>query len=267
MLVVCATGLILTHAWLALILLRRSKSSHPSQAKVPLLVEYLWTLLPAIALIALALIGQQVWSTFRTGPTSPHLPILIIGQQYQWNFIYPGLDRTLGQYLRFPNPTDPTWPPTRTGTPRTFAGVPGPAFLPPDQAARAISDYIEQLNPLGQDPASPAAADDNTTPTPGRPLELPADTDIELLIGSKDVIHAVSIPAFRLKMDALPGHTTRLRFRTPPTSTAITFELMCMEFCGLGHSIMRADVILLPADQWHSKYSTAIPNALTMEAK
>ena len=261
MLVVCLGGLLLVHGWLMVAFLRRGSRRTPQRnnltLKVPSPLEWFWTMVPAVLLIGLTLIGQRTWLDYRSPNLNAPLPILVIGQQYQWNFIYPGPDRTLGSYLRYPSPTDPLWPATVGGKAVKFAGVPGPAHLPAAQAASAISDYIEQLNPLGQDHASPGAADDNLSRIPGRPLELPADTNIELLLGSKDVVHALAIPALRLKMDALPGHTTRLRFRTPAVTAPQTLELMCMEFCGLGHSAMRADVILLPAEQWHAKYSAA----------
>jgi cytochrome c oxidase subunit 2 len=60
---------------------------------------------------------------------------------------------------------------------------------------------------------------------------------------SLDVIHSAYIPAFRIKEDVVPGMTTHLWF-TP--REAGSFDLFCTEYCGVGHSHMRATVEVLP---------------------
>lgn len=56
-------------------------------------------------------------------------------------------------------------------------------------------------------------------------------------LGSLDVVHSFSVPAFRLKQDAVPGRTIRGWFR--PTMMG-TFDIQCAEICGLGHGFMAA---------------------------
>lgn len=74
---------------------------------------------------------------------------------------------------------------------------------------------------------------------------LPVGRTIRFEITSRDVIHSVWIPAFRLKQDAVPGRTTLLT--VTPTETG-TFEedfnlrLQCAELCGTGHARMFAPV-------------------------
>ena len=43
-------------------------------------------------------------------------------------------------------------------------------------------------------------------------LHVPVGQPVKLIIGSEDVIHAYYIPAFRMKMDAVPGRTTTMWF-------------------------------------------------------
>jgi cytochrome c oxidase subunit 2 len=52
-----------------------------------------------------------------------------------------------------------------------------------------------------------------------------------------DVIHDFWVPAFRMKIDAVPGITTK--YRITPSRTG-TYPVVCAELCGLGHSVMRS---------------------------
>jgi cytochrome c oxidase subunit 2 len=67
-------------------------------------------------------------------------------------------------------------------------------------------------------------------------LYLPQGKQVRFDIQSKDVLHDFWVPAFRQKIDAVPGITTR--FRVKPEKTG-TFPVVCAELCGLGHSVMR----------------------------
>jgi cytochrome c oxidase subunit 2 len=59
---------------------------------------------------------------------------------------------------------------------------------------------------------------------------------------SQDVIHSFSVPAFRVKQDVLPGMYTDLWFT--PTETG-SFSLFCDQYCGLDHSKMIGDVVVM----------------------
>jgi len=105
----------------------------------------------------------------------------------------------------------------------------------------------------------PAAGTEVTT------LRLPRGRTVDLSMRSKDVIHSFWVPEFGQKMDLLPWpdhpvpageqlksfeHPTKL----PITPTKVgTFSIICTELCGLGHSLMRSKVIVMPAaafDRW-----------------
>lgn len=58
---------------------------------------------------------------------------------------------------------------------------------------------------------------------------------------SKDVIHGFSVPAFRLKQDAIPGRVITGWFK--PTLTG-TFDVQCAEICGVGHGLMPARIVI-----------------------
>jgi cytochrome c oxidase subunit 2 len=81
-------------------------------------------------------------------------------------------------------------------------------------------------------------------------LYLPKDKQVNFEIQSKDVLHDFWVPAFRQKIDAVPGITTK--FVVKPTRAG-TFPVVCAELCGLGHSVMRQSAhVVAPGefDKW-----------------
>jgi cytochrome c oxidase subunit 2 len=88
-------------------------------------------------------------------------------------------------------------------------------------------------------------------------LVLPVDRPIEFKIKTEDVIHSFWVPQFRLKSDAVPGLTTRIRV-TPDREGR--YEVVCAELCGIGHATMRQFVRVIPAgefDAWVSRQRRA----------
>ncbi len=78
-------------------------------------------------------------------------------------------------------------------------------------------------------------------------MYVPVGQPIRLLITSRDVIHSFFVPAFRLKQDAVPGTYTTAWFevRTPGT-----YQILCAQMCGAGHSRMWGQVVALGADDY-----------------
>ena len=67
-------------------------------------------------------------------------------------------------------------------------------------------------------------------------LYVPKGRPIIFDVQSKDVLHDFWVPAFREKIDAVPGITTHVRV-TPIKNGA--YPVVCAELCGLGHAVMR----------------------------
>jgi cytochrome c oxidase subunit II len=80
-------------------------------------------------------------------------------------------------------------------------------------------------------------------------LLLPKDRPVEFRIRSNDVIHSFWVPEFRLKSDAVPGLTTKIRV-TP--NKVGQWQVVCAELCGLGHSTMRQQVRVLEQGEFDS---------------
>jgi cytochrome c oxidase subunit 2 len=76
-------------------------------------------------------------------------------------------------------------------------------------------------------------------------LYLPKDRPVRFFVQAKDVLHDFWVPAFRMKIDAVPGITTH--YRVTPNRLG-TYPVVCAELCGLGHSVMRSTAkVVTPA--------------------
>jgi len=184
-------------------------------------LEMAWTIAPALILAGLAMGSKKAWDHYRYSPISQdpsRAKILVIGEQFKWNIIYPGPDGQFGRYLVYPKPTDAKWPVDAEGRDVTFWNVPGPASLPYDQAVAAINAYIDGLNKLGKDFSDPAGKDDDWQSALGRPLYVPVNRPIEVQLTSKDVLHDFFLPNFRVKLDAVPGMRGHIYFQATMTS-------------------------------------------------
>ena len=84
-------------------------------------------------------------------------------------------------------------------------------------------------------------------------LYLPVDTQVEFTVQSKDVIHDFWVPAFREKIDAVPGIDTHYGVNTNRVGS---YPVVCAELCGLGHAAMRQTAHVVPKaqfEQWLSE--------------
>jgi cytochrome c oxidase subunit 2 len=74
-------------------------------------------------------------------------------------------------------------------------------------------------------------------------LYVPAGESVKFNVKSKDVLHDFWVPAWRMKIDAVPGITTH--YRVTPNRLG-NYPVVCAELCGLGHAFMRQTAHVLP---------------------
>lgn len=73
-------------------------------------------------------------------------------------------------------------------------------------------------------------------------IRVPVGRPVKLILSSDDVIHSFYIPAYRLKQDMVPGRYNTLYLHPDKTGT---YDIFCAEYCGVGHSTMRAELIVM----------------------
>jgi len=198
-------------------------------------LEVLWTTVPAIAMAALVAIGLKNWYNFTDEAPSNAMVIEVVGKQFNWLVRYPGKDNELGK--------------------RDF---------------RKINDAN---NVLGLDWSDPHNMDDVISQN--GELHCVAGRPVKLVIGSRDVIHDVGLPHFRMKVDAVPGITTTMWFTPYITTDSMkkitnnpdfVYEISCDQMCGKGHYSMQGHVIVQTQaeyDKWmasqQSYYASVAP--------
>jgi cytochrome c oxidase subunit 2 len=80
-----------------------------------------------------------------------------------------------------------------------------------------------------------------------KPLVVPVDTKVRILLTSADVIHAWWVPAFGMKKDAIPGFVNELWFKADQTGT---YRGQCAELCGRDHGFMPVVVEVKTKDEY-----------------
>lgn len=199
-------------------------------------LELLWTVVPAVVLTILIGYGLAYWFKITGAAPENAAQIEITGSQFKWEYRYPGKDGILGK--------------------KYYKNI--------DEA---------NDNPLGQIWDDVANHDDIYVS--GNPMHLVVNKPVRLIIHSKDVIHSVGLPHFRLKMDAVPGTPTTLWF-TPIKTTKemiketgnskFVYEIACDQMCGAGHTGMRGEIIVETQEEYDQWMASQKPKYVEIEA-
>ncbi len=153
--------------------------------------KYVEVAVIVIELVLLFVFSMPVWADYKHEPPAPddRMELRAIGEQFQWDFHYPGADGIFG---------------------------------------RTDAKFISGTNPIGLDEDDPAAKDDIQTINE---LHIPVGKPIYVRITSKDVIHSFSIPAVRVKQDAIPGMEIPIWFQIKEGATTENLKrLMTKEY-------------------------------------
>lgn len=85
-------------------------------------------------------------------------------------------------------------------------------------------------------------------------LHVPVARPVELVMTSRDVIHSLYIPAFRVKRDVVPGRYAKIWFEA---TRAGEYDLFCAEYCGTNHSNMITKVVVHPPGEFEPWLASA----------
>ncbi|MGA2193298.1 MAG: cytochrome c oxidase subunit II [Nitrospirota bacterium] len=91
-------------------------------------------------------------------------------------------------------------------------------------------------------------------------VRVPVGQTVKFTMTSADVLHGFFIPSYRVKQDILPGRYTYVWLKA---ETPGDFYIFCTQYCGYGHSQMRATLKVMPGDQYQAWYlkETSKPTA------
>ena len=186
---------------------RKSKGVKPADFHESTKVEILWTAIPVIILIAMAIPATKTLVAMENNDNSD-VTIQITGSQWKWHYKY--FDQDIEFY-------------SVLATPR-------------EQYENQATKYLD-LNPEEKAAAMAKSADKNKNylREVDRPLVIPTDKKVRFLITSDDVIHAWWVPAFAVKQDANPGFINEAWAIVPEPGI---YRGQCAELCGKDHGFM-----------------------------
>lgn len=165
-----------------------SKNSHNT------LIEIIWTLVPVLILIVVAVPSIRLLAAqFKPAPDNA-VTLKAVGNQWFWTYEYPdngGIQLT-SNMLKEKDQVEPGQ--------RYRTDADGPRLLATDQR-----------------------------------VVLPVGVPIRLITTSQDVIHSWSIPAFWIKLDAVPGKLNETSFTIEKPGV---YYGVCSELCGARHGFM-----------------------------
>jgi len=169
---------------------RAGRNPNPSKTTHNTLVEVVWTVLPILILIVIAVPSFRLLYFQRVLPEA-EMTVKAVGYQWYWGYEYP------------------------------------------DHGDFAFDSYMLDDANRGDQPR--LLATDTA-------MVVPVDTTIRVVVTGADVLHSWAMPAFGLKMDAVPGRLNEVWFKAEKTGT---FYGQCSELCGIRHAFMpiRVEVV------------------------
>jgi cytochrome c oxidase subunit 2 len=116
-----------------------------------------------------------------------------------------------------------------------FMRYPGPDGV----FGRTRPELVDQTsNLVGLDSTDAAALDDFVL---RKQMHVVSGRPTHVRLRGRDVLHSFTVPAFRVKLDVVPGIITGLNFTA---TTPGVYEIACAELCGMGHYKMSGRVFV-----------------------
>ena len=196
--------------WIAVRYNRRA-NPNPSRVSHNTLIEIVWTVVPVMILVVIAIPSFKLLY-FQDRIPEADLVIKATGHQWYWTYEYPDHDGVTFDAIMLPTSY---WDDNAS-----------PAVV--QERNRALNDLKDFL---GRDtpPEIFRLLDTDTR------VVVPVGKTVKVLVTASDVLHAWAIPAFGIKMDAVPGRLNETWFRADEIGT---YYGQCSELCGIRHAFM-----------------------------
>ncbi len=206
-----------------------SKKRNPEPAKFyhSTLVEIIWTTIPFIILLALAIPATTTLIKLEDNSKSD-LSVLIKGHQWKWEYTYrDGEAEGIHFFSNLSTPADQIFGVTNSETGEVVFAEKG-------------ENYLLEVD---------------------KPLVIPAGKKVRFLITANKVIHSWFVPDFSVKQDAVPGFINEAWAIVPEPGI---YRGQCAELCGKDHGFMPIVVdVKSEADyaQWVADQRAAVNQA------
>jgi len=200
---------------------RAAKNPVASRTSHNTAIEIVWTVAPVLILLFLAIPSFNLLNAQLTMPENPDVTIKATATQWQWNYEYEGGDEPLA-----------------------FDSY---MLKEPDRAAAGKEDVKIYPRLLAVD----------------NEVVLPVNKTVRMLVTAAptDVIHAFAMPAFGVKIDAVPGRLNETWFKAEKEGL---YYGQCSELCGKDHAFMPIAIRIVSQDKydaWKAAAAGDLPGA------
>jgi cytochrome c oxidase subunit II len=203
---------------------RRAANPEPSRTSHNTVIEIIWTLVPVLILIAIAVPSIRLLAAqFKPAPKEA-VTLKAIGNQWFWTYEYP------------------------------------------DHGVQLTSNLLKEQAEVAAGQRYRTDADGPRLLAVDQRVVLPVGVPIRLQTTAQDVIHSWAIPAFALKLDAVPGKINELSFTIEKPGL---YFGQCSELCGARHAYMPIAVEAVSPEvfaQWVASKGGTMPAAVTEPA-
>ncbi|ASK33158.1 cytochrome c oxidase subunit II (plasmid) [Alcanivorax sp. N3-2A] len=195
---------------------RRSKHPTPATFHENVFLEVLWTIVPFIILIAMAVPATRVLIELED-TSNAELTVKVTGHRWKWEYEYLTYEDDNNIGVSFIS--NLATPPEQYENPVLSGGL----FPYGTAKDRVGQDFPEKSH--------------NYNLEVDNKLVLPSGQKIRFLITSADVIHSFWVPDFGGKKDAIPGFVNETWANIPEGQEG-TYYGQCAELCGKNHAYM-----------------------------
>ncbi len=220
LLIIISAIVIFVLALLIWVVLRYNTKANPVPSKTThhVLLEVVWTILPIVILIMIAIPSYKLLF-YLDRAAEPDMTLKVSGYQWGWTYTYPDHEdlEFNADIIRGPKGSDGTYP-----TPEQDM-VEIDKYIPEGKGRRMLETY--------------------------NPVVLPIEQNIQILTTASDVIHSWTVPSFGAKKDAVPGRTNETWFRV--TKPGVYYG-QCSEICGIDHAAMPISVYAVTKEEFES---------------
>ena len=184
---------------------RKSKGVVPATFHENTKLEIVWTIIPFLILIAMAIPATKVMIKVYDTSASD-MTIKVTGYQWKWRYTY------LDEGIDFFSSLD-----AKSNEARQLGSKIDPA---------TVEHYLLNVD---------------------KPLVIPANKKIRVLLTAADVLHAWWVPEFGWKKDAIPGFITDGWIKVEKPGI---YRGQCAELCGRDHGFMPIVVVVKTEDEY-----------------
>lgn len=190
---------------------RRGANPVPSRTTHNTTLEVVWTLVPVLILVAIAVPSIRLLA-HQYNPPKADITVKATGNQWYWTYTYPD-----------------------------HGGF------------EIVSNGLSEADARKRGEPRLLAVDER--------MVVPQGATVKVIVTASDVIHSWGVPAFWVKMDAVPGRLNETWFRAERPGV---YYGQCFELCGARHAYMPIAVEVLPPAQfaaWIASKGGSMPGA------